>query len=70
MIKSLFIAALAVVFGVMLMMLVLVVPTYLLWNWLCPVIFGLPHITLWQTAGLLVLSGFLVKSHTTSNSKS
>jgi hypothetical protein len=30
-----------------------------LWNWLMPVVFGLPSITFWQAIGLLVLSKIL-----------
>jgi len=30
-----------------------------LWNWLMPVIFGLPHIGFWQALGLLLLSRIL-----------
>lgn len=33
-----------------------------LWNWLMPVIFGLPTITFWQAWGLVVLSHILFKS--------
>ena len=32
------------------------VSTWLLWNWLMPVIFGLPKITLAQSCGLVVLA--------------
>lgn len=42
-------------------------PTMLLWNWLMPVIFGLPIITLWQALGLVTLSSILFRS--TSSSK-
>jgi len=35
------------------------VPTWLLWNWLVPDLFGLPHVSLLQAFGLLLLSGFL-----------
>ena len=31
----------------------------ILWNWLMPVLFGLPTITYWQALGLLVLSKIL-----------
>ncbi len=34
-------------------------PVMWLWNWLMPVIFGLPEIALWQTVGLLFLIRFL-----------
>lgn len=30
-------------------------PTMWLWNWLMPVVFGLPILTFWQTFGLMVL---------------
>lgn len=31
----------------------------LLWNWLMPDLFGLPHISFWQSAGLLMLCKIL-----------
>lgn len=34
----------------------------LLWNWLMPAIFGLPALTFWQAAGLLVLCKILFGS--------
>jgi len=37
------------------------VPTWLLWNWLMPSIFGLPEISLLEAFGLLILSGLLFK---------
>jgi hypothetical protein len=46
--------------------LLFVLPVYLLWNWLVPIIFiggGIaPHITLWQAWGILLLCGALFKS--------
>lgn len=41
------------------------VPVWLLWNWLMPEIFGLPEIGWLQAFGLMVLSGFLLKSSNT-----
>ncbi len=38
------------------------IPTWFLWNWLMPEIFGLPSISLFQTIGLLLLSGFIFGS--------
>ena len=38
------------------------IPTWVLWNWLVPKIFGLPSITLFQSFGLLLLSGFIFGS--------
>ena len=43
--------------------LLLTLPVYWLWNWLMPVIFELPKITMLQALGLLLLSGFLFKSY-------
>lgn len=43
-------------------------PFQLLWNWLMPDLFGLSPITVWQSWGLLTMSGFLFKS--TSSQKS
>jgi membrane protein required for beta-lactamase induction len=39
-------------------------PLMLLWNWLMPIIFGLPEITFWQAIGLNILSTVLFKSTT------
>lgn len=44
-------------------------PTMWLWNWLMPVIFGLPAIGFWQAVGLVFLSGIFFKSTTTTQSK-
>jgi hypothetical protein len=40
-------------------------PLMLLWNWLMPVIFGLPTITFWQAVGLNFLSSTLFKTYNT-----
>lgn len=37
-------------------------PVMLLWDWLMPLLFGLPEITWLQAWGILVLCGFLFKS--------
>ena len=44
-------------------------PVMWLWNWLMPVIFGLVKITVWQALGLNLLSGFLIRSNNSSNSR-
>jgi hypothetical protein len=44
-------------------------PLWLLWNWLIPVIFGLPYITFWQAVGMNLLCSILFK-HITITSKS
>lgn len=43
-------------------------PVMLLWNWLIPVIFGLPSISFWQALGLSLLSSLLFKSSSSSSS--
>ena len=47
---------------VLIALLLVTVPTWLLWNWLVPPIFGLPEITLLQALGILLLSSFLFRS--------
>ena len=37
-------------------------PTLWLWNWLMPVIFKLPEITIWQAFGITLLSRILFSS--------
>lgn len=44
--------------------LIFAIPTWLLWNWLMPFIFGLPTISLVQALGLNLLAGILFKSST------
>ena len=48
--------------------LLLSLPLMWLWNWLMPIIFGLPTLTWLQSWGLLVLCGFLFKNSTVSKS--
>ena len=36
-------------------------PTLYLWNWLMPVLFGLPVITFWQALGITFLANILFK---------
>ena len=38
------------------------IPTWLLWNWLMPEVFGLPSVNLLQAFGLILLSGFIFGS--------
>lgn len=44
------------------------IPVLYLWNWIMPEIFGLIVITYWQAWGITLLSGLLLKSHSTSSS--
>ena len=48
--------------------LLLGLPLMLLWNWLMPIIFGLPTITFWQAVGLNVLSSILIGRTSTTSS--
>jgi hypothetical protein len=48
-----------VLIGIALMM---TIPLWLLWNWLMPIIFGLPEVTFFQAFGLSLLSSLLFKS--------
>ena len=47
----------------------LTLPTFFLWNWLMPVIFKLPELTLWQALGVTLLSGVLFKSSPSASKK-
>lgn len=48
---------------------VISLPIMWLWNWLMPVIFGLPEITWTQALGLSILSSLLFKSGNISRNK-
>ena len=49
--------------------LLLAFPTYFLWNWLMPDIFGLGRIDVIQALGLNFLANILFKSNVTINKK-
>lgn len=55
------ITALAILFGFIIMW---------LWNWLMPMLFGLPTVTYWQGVGLFILFKILFGSCGSSSSKS
>jgi membrane protein required for beta-lactamase induction len=60
--------AIAALIGLVAIVIVLLgYPLMLLWNWLMPIIFGLPEITFWQAIGLNLLSTILFKSTTIKN---
>ena len=52
---------------VMLIVVILGFPLMTLWNWLMPVIFGLPEIGFWQAVGLNLLSSILIKPSIKTN---
>ena len=49
--------------------LLLAFPTYFLWNWLMPDIFGLGRIDIFQALGLNFLANIFFKSNLTVNKK-
>ena len=49
--------------SILFVVLILSWPFQLLWNWLMPMIFGLPKITLLQALGLLTLSNLIFKTN-------
>ena len=63
-----------VVFGILAIVIIALVgivgaaPTYFLWNWLMPEIFGLKAITFWQAWGIMFLSGILFNNPSPSES--
>lgn len=53
------------VLGILLFVLfrcIMAIPTWFLWNWLMPQIFGLPQINLIEAFGMLILCKILFKS--------
>jgi len=57
-------------FGILAIWIIIVtLPVQLLWNWLVPVIFGLPKLGFLQTAGLLVLTNLLSPSRPADQKK-
>lgn len=50
---------------VVLIVLLTAYPVMLLWNWLMPMIFGLPTISFWQSLGLITLFRLLIPTTTT-----
>lgn len=50
------------VVGLLLFSLFWWIPVYLLWNWIMPLIFGLPEISFIQALGVVLLSSILFKS--------
>jgi len=49
--------------------LLLGLPLMLLWNWLMPMIFGLPTLTFWQAVGINFLASILFGKTTTTSKK-
>ena len=49
--------------------LIIGLPLMWLWNWLMPLIFGLPTITFWQAVGLYLLCGVLFNQTSGSSEK-
>lgn len=57
-------------FGIALVViLILGLPTMLLWNWIMPEIFGLKEIGFWQAIGIQLLAYLIFPTKSSSNSK-
>lgn len=55
-------------FGTLVLLsLVFAIPTYYLWNWLMPLLFGLKTVTLFQAWGINALTSCLFKSSSSSS---
>lgn len=54
--------AIMFLFWLVLTSFILVLPAWLLWNWLMPQVFGLPEIGFMQCLGLLLLAGMLLRA--------
>lgn len=54
---------------VVVIVLILSVPVWALWNWLIPTLFNGPEVTLLQSAGLTFLARFLFGTGTSNSSK-
>ncbi len=54
------------IFIIAIISLVGAIPTYFLWNWLMPTIFGIKAVTFWQAWGINLLAGILFKSFSSS----
>jgi len=60
-----------IAFGVVVAMvfsMIMAYPVMLLWNWLVPMILGLPALGFWEAWGVLVLCNLLIKSSSSSSS--
>lgn len=60
----------AIVLGTLLVTALLVWPIMWLWNWIMPIVFGLPILTYWQTFAIWILSGVFFKNFNTTTSGS
>ncbi len=48
---------------------ILAYPMMLLWNWLMPIIFGLPELTFLQSFGFMILLRLLIPTSNTKTNK-
>ncbi len=56
------------IFIVAIVSIVAAIPTFFLWNWLMPAIFGITKVTFWQAWGINFLAGILFKSSSVKQS--
>ena len=59
-----------VIFIIAINSLVAAIPTYFVWNWIMPTIFGIKVVTFWQMWGINFLAGTLFKSRSYINNLS
>lgn len=62
-----FVIILSAVSVIVVITLFFTLPTFWLWNWLMPIIFGLPQLTFWQALGVTLLSSIIFKSSSSSS---
>lgn len=67
MLWNLLVELFALVSFVALYAVLLALPTMLLWDYVMPIVFSLPKITLFQALGLNLLCGILFRSRTSSS---
>lgn len=52
-----------VILGWVIGLILLALPAWLLWNWLKPVVFEVPTLSIPETVGLLTLAGCFLRAH-------
>ena len=62
--KDLLLGIIGIIATLFIIVVIAALPVMLLWNWLMPAIFGLPHISFLQALGLAILVHFLFPSST------
>ena len=58
-----------VVFSALVIAIMVTLPSYIIWNWLIPDLFGLREVSLLEMFGLLILTNAMVGSNTIRGAK-